>query len=48
MESKHIVLHETTNGTDESSVITQEKSLRSAERALNSGWLDKNVFYDDF
>lgn len=48
MERKHILLHGTTNGTNESSVIMQEKSLRSVERALNSGWLDKTMFYSDF
>ena len=42
MEWKHIILHETSNVTDESSVITKDKKEFRVSRK-SSGWSDKNA-----
>ena len=42
MECKNIILHETTNVTDESPVIIKKKK---EFKAPNDWWLDKDVSY---
>lgn len=45
MECKNIILHETTNVTDESPVIIKKKK---EFKAPNDWWLDKDVSYWGF